>query len=108
MKCEKTKSIFCVIVTVLVALFILALGFFAYATTQNLAKWGVGSQNSFTLGIQEGQTNAILALIQKTADTEKCETVNLYAGEGENRTEVNLINTACVPQETSTEEETAG
>jgi hypothetical protein len=103
-KCETTKNIFCSIVTVLVGLFILALGFFAYATTQNLATWGVGNQNSFQLGVQQGQKNAILAVIEKTADTEKCEAINLFAGEGEQKVEVNLINTVCVNDTPETSE----
>ena len=58
--------------------------------------WGALNNVIFRQGVQRGvqlgQNDAVTRVIQLS---QNCNTVNLFAGEGENRVEVGLVNSAC-------------
>jgi len=58
--------------------------------------WGALNNVIFRQGVQRGvqlgQNDAVTRVIQLS---QNCNTVNLFAGEGENRVEVGLVNSEC-------------
>ncbi len=58
--------------------------------------WGALNNVIFTQGVQRGvqlgQNDAVTRVIQLS---QNCNTVNLFAGEGESRVEVGLVNSEC-------------
>ena len=59
-------------------------------------------KRAFDVGKQAGQESVIVELMSRA---QRCEPVNLFAGQGEDRVEINLVNPSCVAAEQTEETE---